>query len=81
MKERVLRRAPPETRGRPHAYPWARWTDGRWREIEAKEFGASVATIRNAIYRHASRNEMTVKVTETEKGKKLAFQFTPNQTD
>jgi|19_taG_2_1085344.scaffolds.fasta_scaffold00417_22 hypothetical protein len=74
---RVLKRSPATSRGksgRPTIYPWPKWTDGQWWEIEPAAMGKSFDTIRQSIYQHANRNGRKAQVVKNSEST-LAFQF------
>jgi hypothetical protein len=62
-------------RRRKAKYPWSEWTDGQpWRIRRGEDFKVPLGSMARAIYLHAQKNELRVRVVE-ERGDSLAFQF------
>lgn len=64
--------------GRPVAYPWKSWTNGKWWKAQAKkDFKTSPESFRRLLYRVAERQGL--KVETMRQGDDVLFQFFKKQ--
>ena len=56
-------------------YPWRLWTNGKaWLAFSGEDYHCSDSSFRAALYSHAKRNGLTVRVTTTTKGVSFVFE-------
>lgn len=66
---------PPIAPGDGHIYPWSKWMDGNWWEIErGTQFKAAILSMRNALHRAAKQKCMKVR-TRSPSDNVIQFQF------
>ncbi len=69
MTERILRTPPPDGRAK---YPWDKWADGKWREVDPAKHNTDQATLAASVYAYAARNSRKAQVRRLGNGN-LAF--------
>lgn len=58
-------------------YPWKRWLNGEWHEIEhGKDFQVPITNMRISILTYARNNGLVIETRALEDGKTLAFRNT-----
>lgn len=67
--ERVLQSPPPHGNRK---YPWERWSDGKWREVDPSVYGVSPEALKSVVVNWADRRDLKTETRLLDNGR-LAF--------